>query len=297
MDQDALARSMTEAARAVEAELDRLLPDPDGPEAPLIQAMRYATLGGGKRLRAFLVLAGAGMFDADPAGARRTAAAIECLHAYSLVHDDLPAMDDATTRRGRPACHRAFDEATAILAGDALQALAFEILADPLTHTDPAARADLVLGLACAGGAAGMCGGQMIDLVGERRPLEPQQALRMERLKTGAVMVFAAEAGAVLGGAGAEARARLRAFGDALGLAFQLRDDEIDRTGDAAAAGKDLRRDAEAGKATPHSRLGEDGVGAALGRLGREAEASLAPFGGRAAPLRAAFAFAITRNV
>ncbi len=243
-------RRLRANADRIEAELERLLPPIEGAQARLHEAMRYATLGGGKRLRPFLVLAGAELFDVPPARAERAGTAIELIHGYSLVHDDLPAMDDALTRRGRPSCHRQFDEATAILAGDALQTLAFEVAAAEATHPDPAVRCELIRGLAVAAGAAGMCGGQMIDLEAEGSVLDLEQVLELQRLKTGALFRFACEGGAVLGQAAEGARVALRAYADALGLAFQIQDDLLDVTGDAAVTGKDLGRDQAAGKAT-----------------------------------------------
>lgn len=290
-----LAETLAATARSVERTLDALLPEPVGDEAPLHRAMRHSVEAGGKRLRAFLAIESAALFDVDREASMRTAAAIECLHTYSLIHDDLPAMDDATTRRGKPACHVAFDEATAILAGDALQALAFEILAAPETHPDPSVRAELVLGLAKASGAAGMCAGQMADLMGERMPLDLESTLRMEQLKTGALIAFSLEAGAVLGKADAGFRARLRTFGEALGLAFQIRDDQLDITGDPAAAGKDLGLDQAAGKATPLARLGADGIARMMQELEHQAMESIAPLGARADRLRDAYHFAVNR--
>ncbi|WGF89431.1 polyprenyl synthetase family protein [Marinivivus vitaminiproducens] len=290
-----LTEALATTARMVEVALDALLPQPVGDEAALHRAMRHSAEAGGKRLRAFLAIESASLFDVDPASSVRTAAAIECLHTYSLIHDDLPAMDDATTRRGKPACHVAFDEATAILAGDALQALAFEILATPDTHPDARVRADLVLGLAKAAGAAGMCAGQMADLEGERLPLDLESTLRMEQLKTGALIAFSLEAGAILGQADDDARTRLRTFGEALGLAFQIRDDQIDITGDPAMAGKDLGLDQAAGKATPLARLGAEGIARMMQELEHQAMDSIAVLGDRAERLREAYRFAVNR--
>lgn len=291
-----LAGLMAANAEAIEAELDALLPAPRGASARLHEAMRYATLGGGKRLRPFLVVAGAGLFDVPVERARRVGAAIEMVHGYSLVHDDLPAMDDAALRRGRPSCHRQFDEATAILAGDALQATAFEVLTEEATHPDPAVRNDLVHGLASASGPAGMCGGQMIDLEAERRSLDLEQVLELERLKTGALIRFAAEAGAILARAPVEARAALRAYAADLGVAFQIQDDLLDVTGDSTLTGKDHGIDVAAGKATVVGLLGVDGARARLDVLRRSANDHLNRLEGDASVLRQVFDFVISRT-
>ena len=291
-----LLQHMAATAEAIEAELDRVLPPVRGPQARLHEAMRYATLGGGKRLRPFLVIAGAGLFGVPPAQAHRVGAAIELIHGYSLVHDDLPAMDDALTRRGRPSCHRQFDEATAILAGDALQSLAFELLAGAPTHADPAIRCTLVAGLAAAAGPLGMCGGQMIDLEAERRVLDLAQTIELQGLKTGALIGFACEAGAILGGAPEAARAALRGYGADLGLAFQIQDDLLDVTGDAALAGKDLGRDQHAGKATLVALLGIEGARSRLQELRADANGHLDRIDRDARLLREAFDFVISRS-
>jgi farnesyl diphosphate synthase len=290
-----LAAAMATNAEAIERELDRLLPPAAGSQARLHAAMRYATLGGGKRLRPFLVVASGALFDVPVAQARRVGAAIELVHSYSLVHDDLPAMDDALTRRGRPSCHRQFDDATAILAGDALQSLAFEVLAEPATHPDPEVRCQLVQGLAVAAGAAGMCGGQMIDLEAEQRSLTMDQVLELQRLKTGALIGYACEAGAILGTAPPDARKALRGYAADLGLAFQIRDDLLDVTGDAALTGKDLGRDEAAGKATVVALLGDAGARARLDELRERAYGHLRGIGGEVHLLREVFDFAISR--
>jgi farnesyl diphosphate synthase len=286
---------MAANAEAIEILLARLLPPEDGSQARLHAAMRYATLAGGKRLRPFLVVATGALFDVPPAQAQRAGAAIELIHSYSLVHDDLPAMDDALTRRGRPSCHRAFDDATAILAGDALQALAFEVLAETPTHPDPAVRCELVRGLAVASGAAGMCGGQMIDLEAEQRSLTMDQVLELQRLKTGALIGFACEAGAILGAAPRAAREALRGYAADLGLAFQIQDDLLDVTGDAALTGKDLGRDKAAGKATVVSLLGAAGARQRLDQLRNSATGHLRGIGGEVHLLHEVFDFVISR--
>ncbi len=228
-------------AGAVERVLETFLADAPRPgeiarPPRLMAAMRHAALAGGKRLRPFLVVETARLLGRDDPGVVQAGAAVELLHCYSLVHDDLPAMDDDDLRRGKPTVHRAFDEATAILAGDALQALAFERLADPAVHPDPAVRSELVLGLARAGGLAGMAGGQMLDLAAEGRygDAAPGEAeiRRLQAMKTGALLAFAVEAGAILAGADAAARKALRAYGQALGAAFQIADDLLDRRGE-----------------------------------------------------------------
>jgi farnesyl diphosphate synthase len=290
-----LTAQMAANAAAIELELDRLLPAEAGAQARLHAAMRYATLGGGKRLRPFLVVASGALFEVPTVQARRVGAAIELVHSYSLAHDDLPAMDDALTRRGRPSCHLQFDDATAVLAGDALQTLAFEVLADAPTHPDPAVRCELVQGLAVASGAAGMCGGQMIDLEAEKRRLSMDQVLELQRLKTGELISFACEAGAILGAAPAGARAALRGYAADLGLAFQIQDDLLDVTGDAALTGKDLGRDEAAGKATVVALLGTAGARARLDELRSSAGGHLQGIGGEAHLLREVFDFVISR--
>jgi len=269
---------------AVEAELERLVPD-DGHAAPrLATAMRYALHAGGKRVRPLLAVLSGRLFDVPDAVTIRIGAAIECLHTYSLVHDDLPAMDDATERRGRPALHRAFDEATAILAGDALQALAFAALADPTLPLRGEARAQLAFGLAEAAGIGGMCGGQMLDL--EAGGASDVDDIRnLQALKTGALITFACEAGAIAGAAGASDRAALKAYGRAVGAAFQIRDDLLDVEGDASLVGKDLGRDQAQAKATFVHVLGLEGARRELTQQVDTAVAALARFGDAAAPL------------
>ena len=291
-----LASAMAAAAAAVEAELQALLPPAEGAQARLHEAMRYAVLDGGKRLRPFRVAASGELFGVPGLAATRVGAAVELIHGYSLVHDDLPAMDDAALRRGRPACHRAFDEATAILAGDALQALAFEALARADYAADEGQRCALVAGLARAAGALGMCGGQMIDLLAERRRLALPEVGELQRLKTGAIIAFACDAGAVLGRAAPAEGAALRAYGEDLGLAFQIRDDLLDLEGDSAVTGKDAGRDREAGKATFVQLLGEDGARAQLGELRARALGRLDIFGRRSTVLEQLFDFVVDRE-
>jgi farnesyl diphosphate synthase len=294
MDAMALEAGLKTHATAVDDWLDSILPAAAGPAAPLHAAMRYSALGGGKRVRAFLVKAVADLFAVPPANSLAVGASLELLHAYSLIHDDLPAMDDAATRRGKPACHRAFDEATAILAGDALQAMAFEILAAPALDVDDRTSRALVRGLARAAGPAGMCGGQMIDLLAERLDLDLAGIRRLQAMKTGALIRFAAEAGCILGDADEASREALLAYADKLGLAFQISDDLLDVRGDAMAVGKDVGNDA--GKATFVGLLGIAGAEAELKSLHFQASTLLDRFAERATLLRTLFGFVIDRS-
>ncbi len=255
-------------------------------EARLLDAMHYATEGG-KRLRAFLAVESALMFGTDRNHALRVAAAIECIHAYSLVHDDLPCMDDDDLRRGRPTTHKKFGEATAVLAGDALQSLAFTILADPATHENPFIRCTLVTELARAAGARGMVGGQMIDIEAEQasEPLSLAETSRLQRMKTGALIEVSCTCGAVLGGAGAANRRALEFFARDFGLCFQICDDLLDATGDVATVGKAVAKDAGAGKATFVDLLGVEGARERARLLTEQAISHLTPLGNRAQTL------------
>jgi farnesyl diphosphate synthase len=291
-----LSGALAASAAKVEAALDALLPEGEGLEADLHAAMRYACLGGGKRMRPFLALETARLFSVDEACALRVACAVEMVHCYSLVHDDLPAMDDDDLRRGRPTVHKAFDEATAILAGDALLTKAFEVLAHPLTHADPAVRSDLVLALALASGADGMVGGQQIDLAAEGESLDIGQITRLQRLKTGAIIGFAAQSGAILGKAPAHIRHTLVAFAHDLGLAFQMADDLIDVEGSALEAGKATGKDASRGKATFVSVLGPERARAQAQLLAEQAARHLDLFDGKAAHLRALAQWTVSRK-
>ena len=283
----ALAAALAADAVRIDEALEILLPRRAGPEERLREAMRYACLGGGKRLRPFLVLEGSRLFGVGENCALRVAAAIEMVHCYSLVHDDLPAMDDDDLRRGKPTVHKAFDEAIAILAGDALLARAFEVIADPLTHGDSGVRAELVLTLAHAAGADGMVGGQTIDLDAEGRDdLDVGAVTRLQRLKTGALILFACEAGAVMGKAGPGPREALRGYAHDVGLAFQIADDLLDAEGSAAAAGKAVGKDAARGKATFVSLLGVAAARVQAKRLADQAVQHLASFGAGADRLR-----------
>jgi farnesyl diphosphate synthase len=294
------AEALARAAERTESMLERCLPEAAGlsGEAELASAMRYAVLNGGKRLRAFLTLEVAALFGADGHCEERAAAAVECLHAYSLVHDDMPCMDDDDLRRGKPTVHKAWDEATAVLAGDALQTIAFEILAAPETHTDDAVRARLVLRLAQASGYAGMVGGQAIDLAAgtAQTPLGAKEVKRLQALKTGALIEFAAEAGAIVARASEDDTVRIRGYAQALGEAFQIADDLLDVTGTEEEVGKRLGKDAGAGKATFVDILGIDGARARAEELIGEAGIQLAPFGARAARLIEAARFVVERR-
>ena len=294
----ALATAMASAAAEIDRALDALIPPPEGDEARLFEAMRYASMGGGKRLRGFLVLEGAAQFSVSREAALRVAAAIEMLHAYSLVHDDLPCMDDDDLRRGKPTVHRAFDEATAVLAGDALQTQAFLVLSEPDTHPDPAVRAELCRALARAAGARGMCGGQMLDMLAEEagRPLEEAEIGRLQLLKTGKLIEFSAEAGAILGKAPIQLRHALSAYGRDLGAAFQIADDVLDATASAEETGKRTGKDADAGKATLVGLLGLERARLQAERLAAQAQDHLDAFGEAAAHLRALADYTIARR-
>lgn len=287
-------------AAQIEQRLSELLAE-CGPEKGerLEAAMRHALLGGGKRFRPFLVVESAALFGVAPAAALDTAAAFECVHCYSLVHDDLPSMDDDALRRGLPTVHKAFDEWTAILAGDALLTLAFEIIARPQTHPDANVRAQLTLLLAHAAGARGMVLGQMLDLAAEKRgePSAPTAAhvRRLQALKTGALLAAACEAGAMLANASDDARAAVRRYGEHLGLAFQIADDLLDAEGDAATVGKATGKDHAAGKATLVSLIGIEAARGELAAAIDGAERELLPFGGNAATLIEAARFTADR--
>ena len=289
-------------ASACESYIKTLLDQTDGPATLLRDAMAYGLLNGGKRMRAALVLGAARMAmgaqtDMAPSEAMlRTAAAIECLHAYSLVHDDLPAMDDAATRRGQPSCHIEFDEATAILAGDALQTMAFEILADPRTHSDAAIRIQLVSTLAKAAGMQGMAGGQMLDLQAEQKDFDLRQTQQMQMMKTGALMSCAVICGGIVGGASPKLLAAQTLFAQHLGLAFQIADDLLDYAGDASVMGKPAGQDANRGKAGFVALMGLEEARQAAHRMIADANAELAPWQNLAEYMQNLATFAITRN-
>ncbi len=253
-----LGEAMATVSADIDARFDRLLAIPEDPRSSLYEAMRHAAIGGGKRLRPLLLCATADLFGVSRDCSGEVATAVEAIHVYSLIHDDLPAMDDDDLRRGKPTVHKAYDEATAILAGDCLHALAFEILADPDTHPDPFVRADLVMELARASGPSGMAGGQMMDLVAERSRFDLPTVTRLQQMKTGALISVSVEMGAILGRVPPEGRTGLRGYAHDLGLAFQIADDLLDAEGDEAIAGKKLRKDDGAGKETFLSLLGID---------------------------------------
>jgi farnesyl diphosphate synthase len=276
--------------------LDLALPPPDGPEARVVEAMRYAVSSPGKRLRPYLVLSSADLFGVQRSCALRAAAAVEMVHCYSLIHDDLPALDDSDTRRGRLSAHRRYDEATAILAGDALLTLAFEILSEPETHGDPMVRCELVGALARAAGTQGMVGGQMLDMEAGNEEPSIGAVTRLQRLKTGELIAFSCEAGAILGHAAETPRRALKAYAHDLGLAFQIADDLIDAEGDAATAGKPTRRDSVAGKATFVSLLGAERAREQARMLAGQAIAHLDLFEEKADPLRAVALFVVDRR-
>jgi farnesyl diphosphate synthase len=254
--------AMLGEARRVAAAVDelfaRLLTPPGDNRDPLYAAMRHAAIGGGKKLRPLITVAAARLFSIPEERAIRAGAAIEAIHVYSLIHDDLPCMDDDDLRRGKPTVHKAFGEATAVLAGDCFHDLAFELIADPDTHPDPHVRCELMLGLARASGLEGMGGGQMLDLAAEGQPLDLPAITRLQQLKTGALIEFAVEAACIMARLPADARTPYRGYARNLGLAFQIADDLIDHNGDDSAAGKKCGKDAEAGKATFVSLLGEE---------------------------------------
>jgi farnesyl diphosphate synthase len=295
-DDVSVADATAVATRLTDAVIERLLAVPTGLEARVYEAMRYSALAPGKRLRPLLVLAGARLFGVARTSALQVAAAIEMVHAYSLIHDDLPAMDDSDLRRGRPTCHKEFDEATAVLAGDGLLTMAFEVLAHPDAHGDPAVRCALVAALAGAAGGAGMVGGQMIDLIAERQPLDIGAITRLQRMKTGALIAFACEAGAILAKATAELETALRGYAHDLGLAFQIADDLLDVEGSAAETGKPVGADAAAGKATFVSILGVERARAQAGLLVDQAIAHLDLFEQKAELLRQVARFVINRS-
>jgi farnesyl diphosphate synthase len=291
-----LPHRMDETADRVTLALDGLLPRVQGPEAQLMSAMRYAALGGGKRLRPFYVLETGAMFGVDATALMRVAAALECVHTYSLIHDDLPCMDDDDVRRGRPTVHKAYDEATAVLAGDGLLTFAFEILADPATHPDPNIRCALMGKLAEAAGPRGMVGGQMMDMSVDTLGDDIIAVTRMQRMKTGALISYATDAGAVMGRASDEARSALRSFSHDLGLAYQITDDILDVEGSMDSVGKAVGKDAEAGKANFVTLLGLQGAKDRVALLADQARSHLNGFGERAIVLAASVAIVLSRT-
>jgi farnesyl diphosphate synthase len=291
-----LQAALTQVGADVDRRLDALLAVPDDPRADLYRAMRHAAIGGGKRLRPLLVFATARLFGVDRDCASRVATAIECIHVYSLIHDDLPAMDDDDMRRGKPTAHKVYGEATAILAGDCLHALAFEILADPATHADPFVRSELVLDLARASGPSGMAGGQMMDLEAEKSSFDLSTVTRLQAMKTGALIACSVEAGAILGRVPPEGRTPLRGYARDMGLAFQIADDLLDVEGDETTAGKKLRKDAGAGKETFLSLLGVARAREQARMLVDQAVQHLQGFGAEADLLRDIARFTLERD-
>jgi farnesyl diphosphate synthase len=293
---DLLQEGLAAIQQEIDAKFDVLLPLPADPRSRLIEAMRYAAIGGGKRLRPLLVAATADMFLVDRDAAVRAGAAVEAIHVYSLIHDDLPCMDDDETRHGKPTLHLAFDEATAVLAGDALHDLAFEILSDPVTSGDPFTRIELISALSAASGANGMAGGQMMDMMAESEPFDLSTVMRLQQLKTGALLAASVEMGAILGKVPVEGRTHLRGYARDIGLAFQIADDLLDHEGDVALAGKALRKDAEAGKQTFVSLLGPERARAQAQALVDQAVAHLAQHGREADLLRALARYIVERK-
>ncbi|MFC7290961.1 polyprenyl synthetase family protein [Hirschia litorea] len=288
---------LAECADKITVVIDQLIAPAVGPEAQLMRAMRHGALAGGKRLRPFITIEVGRMFDAPEKSLLRAASALECVHAYSLIHDDLPCMDDDDLRRGQPTVHIAFDEATAVLAGDALQTLAFEILANPETHGDATVRCKLIEVLASSSGSRGMVGGQMIDMAPS---FDDENALsiltRMQRMKTGALFACAAEFGAIIGGANEQEHHALAGFTHDLGLAFQIKDDLLDVQGDESVVGKAVSKDKDAGKQNFVSLLGEEGAVSRVNMLADQAKQHLSVFGGRASTLLNTVNFVLDRH-
>ena len=292
----ALKAAMDWASVEIDQAFDRLLTVPGDARSRLYEAMRHAAIGGGKRLRPLLVRAAADLFHVDRMPALRVGVAIECIHVYSLVHDDLPCMDDDDLRRGKPTVHKAYDEATAVLAGDSLHALAFEVLADPETHPDPFIRVELLAELAKAAGPAGMAGGQMMDLAAETAAFDLGLVTRLQQLKTGALISFCLESGAILGHVPPEGRRALRAYARDIGLAFQIADDLLDVEGTEELAGKAVGKDAAAGKATFVSLLGIDRARQQAAVLIDQAIGHLAGYGSEANLLRSIAHYVVERD-
>ena len=291
-----LLNTQAEVMAGIDRLFDQLLPVPKDPRAPLYEAMRHAAIAGGKRLRPLLVRAAGDLFHVDRGLSLRVGAAVEAMHVYSLIHDDLPCMDDDDLRRGKPTVHKAFDEATAVLAGDSLHALAFEWLCDPATSSDPFVRGELCCELARAAGPAGMAGGQMMDLAAETSNFDLQTVTRLQQLKTGALIAFSVEAGAILARIPPEGRTALRAFARDIGLAFQIADDIMDVEGDEALAGKALHKDEAAGKGTFVTLMGLERARGQATALVDQAIGHLASFGDEATLLRAIARYVVERD-
>ena len=285
-----------EVALGIDRLFDQLLPVPADPRGPLYEAMRHAAIAVGKRLRPLLVRAAGDLFHVDQDLTLRVGAAVEAMHVYSLIHDDLPCMDDDDIRRGKPTVHKAFDEATAVLAGDSLHALAFEWLCDPVTSSDPFVRGELCCELARASGPAGMAGGQMMDLAAETSNFDLPTVTRLQQLKTGALIAFSVEAGAILARIPPEGRTALRAYARDIGLAFQIADDIMDVEGDEALAGKALHKDEAAGKATFVTLMGLERAREQATALVDQAIGHLSGFGDEATLLRAIARYVVERD-
>jgi farnesyl diphosphate synthase len=292
----ALRGAMDQVAGEIDRAFDTMLAVPGDGRARLFEAMRHAAIGGGKRLRPLLVRASADLFHVDRVPALRVGLAIEAIHVYSLIHDDMPCMDDDDLRRGRPTVHKAYDEATAVLAGDSLHALAFEWLADPETHPDPFVRCELLAELARASGPSGMAGGQMMDLMAEDQQFDLAAVTRLQQLKTGALIGFCLEAGAILGHVQPEGRRAIRAYSRDIGLAFQIADDLLDVEGSEEAVGKAVGKDAAAGKATFVSLLGVERARQQAEMLVEQAIGHLAGYGSEATLLRAIARYVVERD-
>jgi farnesyl diphosphate synthase len=294
---DLLGRGLQRIQREVDAAFDAILPVPDDARAPLVEAMRYAIIGGGKRVRPFLLVTVAEMYGGSRQSAVRAGCAIEAIHSYSLIHDDLPCMDDDDVRHGKPTLHKAFNEAIAVLAGDSLHALAFELLTSHEVSPDPFIRSELVTTLATASGHNGMAGGQMMDMVAETEDFDLHSVTRLQQLKTGALLAAAVEMGAVLGKVPEEARGHLRNYARDIGLAFQIADDLLDHEGDEEKAGKALRKDAEQGKATFVSLMGPEKAREQAKALSEQAIGHLVQHGEEANLLRSLASFIVERDM
>lgn len=293
---DFLTHAFARIQEDIDSAFDAFLPVPRDSRARLVEAMRYAAIGKGKRVRPLLVVASAELFGVNRSAAVNAGCAVEAIHAYSLIHDDLPCMDDDALRHGKPTLHMAYDEATAVLAGDCLHALAFDILSQPDTSTDPYVRAELIATLAKASGHEGMAGGQMMDIVADTENYDLRQVTRLQQLKTGALLAASIEMGAILGRAPIAARGPLRAYARDIGLAFQIADDLLDVEGDEAAAGKALRKDERAGKATFVTLMGAEGAREQAGMLVEQAVGHLGGYGEDARLLAALARFIVERD-
>jgi farnesyl diphosphate synthase len=293
---DILQEALSQVQAEVDSTFDALMPVPQDTRSKLVEAMRYAAIGGGKRVRPLLLTATADMFGVDRDATIRAGCAIEAIHVYSLIHDDLPCMDDDDLRHGKPTLHKKYEEATAVLAGDSLHALACEILSDTNTSGDPFTRAELISTLATASGMNGMAGGQMMDMEAEESDYDLHAITRLQQLKTGALLAAAVEMGAILGKVSPEGRAHLRAYARDIGLAFQIADDLLDHEGDEAKAGKALRKDDEQGKQTFVTLMGADGAREQARALVDQAAGHLASYGEDAALLVALARYIVERD-